>query len=93
MNTPEQDEQPATKLEAEALALRRQAQQPREQQQAGSPNLKAPDISPRTKLPVEHPESQAVERIHYDMQTSLCGRPMTEAEADALLKDDKKKDE
>jgi hypothetical protein len=38
-------------------------------------NAKPDAISPRTKLPVKHPESQAVERIHYDMQTSLNSHP------------------
>jgi hypothetical protein len=66
MSTPEQDEQRAAQLEAEALALRTKAQEAREQEQP---------ISPRTKLPVEHPESQAVERAHYEMQTSLNSHP------------------
>ena len=30
-------------------------------------------ISPRTKLPIEHPDSKAVERIHYEMGQSLAG--------------------
>jgi hypothetical protein len=38
-------------------------------------NAKPDAISPRTKLPVKHPESQAVERNHYDMQTSLNSHP------------------
>ena len=45
----------------------------------------AQPISPRTKLPIEHPESQAVERAHYEMQTSLNSRPVTKAELAALL--------
>jgi hypothetical protein len=39
-------------------------------------------ISPRTKLPEDHPESQEVERIRYEMQQSLCGRVTTEAETE-----------
>jgi hypothetical protein len=35
----------------------------------------SPNISPHTKLPVEHPESQAVERVRYDMQISLNSHP------------------
>jgi hypothetical protein len=31
-----------------------------------------PAISPRTKRPVEDPESKAVELAHYEAQTSLC---------------------
>ncbi len=38
------------------------------------------EVSPRTKLPVEDPESQAVERIHYEMQQSLAGRKPTGGE-------------
>jgi hypothetical protein len=71
MSTPEQDEQRAAQLEAEALALRTKAQEAREQQQP---------ISSRTKLPVEHPESQEVERIHYERQTSSASRPEKEKE-------------
>ena len=80
METPEQKEIRARKLEAEALKLRTDAEKEREKKQA---------ISPRTKLPVEHPESQAVERAHYEMQTSLCGRKPT-AEELAELKRNKK---
>jgi hypothetical protein len=38
-----------------------------------------PAISPHTKLPVEHPESQAVERILYETGQSLCGEKATDA--------------
>ena len=75
--TPQEKERLARKLEAEAaLASGTGSQAPRKKQQT---------ISPRTKLPVEHPESQAVECAHYEMQTSLNSRPMTEAELAALL--------
>lgn len=47
-------------------------------------------ISEHTKLPVDHPESQAVERIRYEMQQSLCGHPMTEAEIEALTSKSKR---
>jgi hypothetical protein len=46
-----------------------------------------PAISPRTKLPIEHPESQAVERINYEMGQSLCGQPATDAAIADLLKE------
>ena len=45
---------------------------------SGKPENKkeaSPAISPRTRRPVEDPESQEVERIHYDMQTSLASHP------------------
>jgi hypothetical protein len=46
--------------------------------------------SPRTKLPVEHEESQTVERIHYEMQQSLCGHPLSDEEVEAALKGKRK---
>ena len=55
----------------------------------GATKLRA--VSPRTKLPVEHPESQEVERIHYQRQTSLCGHPLNEADIDGLMDQAKKK--
>lgn len=49
-----------------------------------------PAISPRTKLPVEDPESRAVERVHYEAQTSLCSL-IPAANAADLPKDKPKK--
>lgn len=77
---PHDSGQQAAKLEAAAQKLRLQVKQVRDQQITTGAKLKAADVSPRTKLPVEHEESQAVERIHYEMQQSLCGRPPTEEE-------------
>ena len=91
MNTPDKIEQSAAKLEAEVETLRRQAKQARDGQTR--PGLKSQDLSPRTKLPVEHPESQAVERERYRVGLSLNSPPMTEAQADALLKEEKQRDE
>ena len=39
------------------------------------PKVQFRAISPHTKLPEEHPESQAVERARYDMQLSLNNHP------------------
>jgi hypothetical protein len=44
-------------------------------------------ISPRTKLPESHPESQAVEREHYLRQTSLASRSTKKEVEDALETD------
>lgn len=56
-----------------------------ERDEAAAVQAQTPAISPRTKLPVEHPESQAVERAHYEMQTSLNSRPGAEAEIAARV--------
>ena len=44
----------------------------------------AQELSPRTKLPVADPESQAVERIHYEMQQSLASRATKKEVEDAI---------
>jgi hypothetical protein len=44
----------------------------------------APAISPHTKLPVEDPESQAVERILYETGRSLCAAKVAEAPPPSL---------
>jgi hypothetical protein len=61
-------------------------------QQVGGPakSPSPPAISPHTKLPVEHPESQAVERILYETGHSLCGKKVTEAAPPGLLPDQPK---
>jgi len=64
------------------MELRRQAQAARECEQGDGMKFKPANINPRTKLPEEHPESQAVEREHYKMQTSLCGLPIDAVELD-----------
>ncbi len=69
-------EKAVSQIEAAKQTLERELAQAQSQNQKAKPVA----ISPRTKLPVTDPESQAVERIHYEMQTSLCGRPPTAEE-------------
>jgi hypothetical protein len=78
MDTSKKLEQKANKLETEAQTLHQRAQ-PADGQQP---------VSPRTKLPIDHPESQAVERIHYEMQRSLCGLTLTDEEMKKLESND-----
>ncbi len=90
MSTPEQVEHRAANVKAEAAAaLRQETQQTRDQQAPASANLQT--LSPRTKLPIEHPESQAVERIHYEMQQSLASATPP-AEVEAFFKKAESKD-
>jgi hypothetical protein len=64
--TPQEKRIRAAQLESEALKLRAEAEQESQQHEP---------VSPRTKLPVSDPESQAVERIHAEMQTSIFEHP------------------
>lgn len=78
-------EKTAAQLRAELAAIEetyRDAITKRDQQEL------APEaISPRTKLPVDHPESQAVERILYETGHSLCGQPTPAATIKNLLEE------
>ena len=77
-------EKTAAQLRAELAAIEetyRDAIAQRDQKE-----LQSQAISPRTQLPVDHPESQAVERAHYEAQTSLCGQPATDAAIKDILK-------
>ncbi|HEU5069814.1 MAG TPA: hypothetical protein VFV96_05285 [Verrucomicrobiae bacterium] len=78
MNSPKQDQQP--------VLNKNESQQPSKHQE----ETVAEAISPRTKLPVSHPESKAVEQIHYEMQQSLASA-ISPAEAETLLKEMEKK--
>ncbi len=77
--------------EAIAEKLRLKAQQARGQQGAGDSKLER--VSPHTKLSVEHPESQAVEREKYLMGQSYCAHPIPPSELDAFLRSDREKHE
>jgi len=77
MRTSKEKVELAARLEAAALKLREQAQMEGEAQTQGS--AKQQPMSPRTNLPVAHPESQEVERELYRLGISLAG--MTEEEA------------
>jgi hypothetical protein len=59
--------------------------------EAATMQAQPPAISPRTQLPVEHPESQAVERIHHEIGQSFCGQPASEAAIKNLLEKKPKK--
>jgi hypothetical protein len=88
-HSPEDLDKKAAELEATAAELRFTAQKARDREAPDGAKLQA--ISPRTKLPVEHPESQAVERILYEAGQSLCGQPTADAALEDLLKKEPKK--
>jgi hypothetical protein len=71
----------AAKHESIANELRLKAQQERD---GGVP------VSPHTKMPVDHPESQAVERERYLMGISLASATKPEEIQDWLDKQDGK---
>jgi hypothetical protein len=87
--SPEARDKKAEALEAAAVKVRLAAQKARDREVPQGPKIQA--ISPRTKLPVDHPESQAVERILYETGQSLCGHPTPEAVIKDLLKKKHKK--
>jgi len=88
-HSPEDLDKKAAELEAAAAELRLAAQQARDREAPDGAKLQA--ISPHTKLPVEHPESQAVERILYETGQSLCGQPAAGPIIADLLKKEPKK--